>query len=111
MTVEETGSRARYRSTRCGRAKVDITVEKGARLDDPDELALFLTERYRLYSGVRGRLAFVEVEHARWPLYTAKVVGLEETIRQAAGLPDDHTPPLIHFSPGVVVRIGRIQPL
>lgn len=109
MKVEETGSRARYVSTRRGRATVEVTIEKGARLDNPDELALFLTERYRLYTTVLGQLSLVEVEHGRWPLYAAQVISLEETMRRAAGLPSDHAPPLVHFSPGVMVRVGGIQ--
>ena len=46
------------------------------------------------------------VEHEPWPLQQATLVSLEETVRRAAGLPDDTAPPLVHYSPGVRVRVG-----
>jgi uncharacterized protein len=106
MCVHATGrSRIEYTSTRAG-AIADITVEVGKALAQPDDLVLFLTERYRLYSCFLGRLVMAPVEHEPWPLRHAELVGFKETVRRAAKLPDGGAPALVHYSPGVHVRIG-----
>jgi uncharacterized protein YqjF (DUF2071 family) len=111
MSVQATGrNRIEYTSTRAG-AVVDITVDVGQALAPPDDLVLFLTERYRLYNWFLGRLATASVEHEPWPLHRAALLGLKETVRQAAKLPYGDTPTLVHYSPGVHVRIGALRPM
>jgi uncharacterized protein YqjF (DUF2071 family) len=106
MSVQAMGrNRIAYTSTRAG-AVADITVDVGQALARPDDLVLFLTERYRLYTWFLGRLATVSVEHEPWPLHRAELVGLKETVRRAVKLPDGGAPALVHYSPGVHVRIG-----
>jgi uncharacterized protein YqjF (DUF2071 family) len=70
---------------------------------------LFLTERYRLYTTFWGALASAPVEHRPWPLHQARLVTLRETIREAAGLPHGNAPALVHYSPGVHVKIGWLS--
>ena len=109
MTVRATArNRIRYTSARAG-AAADITVEVGEALARPDDLTLFLTERYRLYTRFWGRLATAKVEHESWPLHRAALVGFQETVRQAANLPDGDAPAFVHYSPGVPVRIGALR--
>lgn len=108
MAVETTGSRVRYTSARAG-SEAMIAVEIGDPLADPGGRALFLTERYRLYSTYRGSLAVSEVEHKPWRLHRAALVGLTETVRSASGLPNHATPLLVHYSPGVHVRVGGLH--
>ena len=110
MRVRATGRRLEYTSARVG-AEATITVETGEPLTDPDDLALFLTERYRLYTQFLGYLAVAPVEHKPWPLHRATLVGLQETVRQAVDLPADDAPSLVHYSPGVHVRVGWIHRL
>jgi uncharacterized protein YqjF (DUF2071 family) len=105
MRVSIAGRRMHYESARAG-AAASITVEIGEPLPDPDDLTLFLTERYRLYTRVLGLLAMAPVEHEPWPLHRARLVDLKETVRRAAGLPDGDRPALVHWSPGVGVRVG-----
>ena len=105
MRIGVTGNRTHYTSTRKD-ARAAITVAVGERITQPGALILFLTERYRLYSRILGGLAMAAVEHEPWPLQQATLVSLEETVRRAAGLPDDTAPPLVHYSPGVRVRVG-----
>jgi uncharacterized protein YqjF (DUF2071 family) len=105
MRIHATGHRMHYTSTRKG-ARAAITIDVRERLTQPGDLVLFLTERYRLYSRIRGVLAMAAVEHEPWPLQRATLVNLEETVRRAADLPDDATLPLVHYSPGVRVRVG-----
>jgi uncharacterized protein YqjF (DUF2071 family)/hemerythrin-like domain-containing protein len=108
MQVRRTGQRVEYTSARSG-AKTAIVVEVGEALPDPDPLALFLTERYRLYTRWLGQLAVASVEHAPWPLHRATVPRLTETLRRAAGLPSHDAPALVHYSPGVHVRVGGLR--
>ncbi len=70
------------------------------------ELVEFLTARYRLFTVVAGRLAAAEAEHPRWPLRQAGVLGLDQNLLTAAGLPSPAGDPLVHACPGVPVRIG-----
>jgi uncharacterized protein YqjF (DUF2071 family) len=102
MQVISAVRRVRYESVRAGAAAA-ITVEVGEPLPDPDDLTLFLTERYRLYTRLLGRLAMAPVEHQPWPLHRARLV---ETVTGAAGLPGGGRPALVHWSPGVRVRVG-----
>ena len=71
-----------------------------------DELAHFLTARYRLFTMIAGRLAVAEAEHPPWPLHRAEVLGLDQDLLPRAGLPPPAGDPLAHASPGVPVRIG-----
>src|SRR5207247_5852748 len=109
MQVRRAGARVEYESSRHAGGKVKITVEPGNRLGAPSPLALFLTERYRLYSLYAGKLAFANVEHEPWPLHDARLLHLEETVRQGAGLPTTSGPELVHYSPRVEVRLGRLR--
>ena len=38
-----------------------------------DEVATFLTERYRLFSTIAGTLVYAPVEHVPWPLREVRV--------------------------------------
>jgi hypothetical protein len=46
------------------------------------------------------------VEHAVWPLETARVLTLDQTLTDTLGLPRPEGEPLVHFSPGVEVQAG-----
>jgi uncharacterized protein len=72
----------------------------------PGTLDHFLIERYVLYSSSGGRLRQASVSHAPYPLQPALVDGLDETLSAAAGLPGPAADPLIHYSPGVSVRVS-----
>jgi uncharacterized protein YqjF (DUF2071 family) len=108
MRVGTPGARMIYESARRWpdrRARTRIEVERGGGME-ADELAVFLTARFRLYSVIAGRLAYADVEHAPWPLEAAHVLAAEQTLTDAAGLPRPEGKPLAHFSPGVRVRVG-----
>ena len=77
-----------------------------------DELALFLTARWGLFSSwYGGRTAFAPVDHAAWPLHRAELLDLDDDLVVAAGLPAPHGEPHVLWTPGVRVRIGRPRPL
>ena len=71
------------------------------------ELDRFLTARFRLYTLLRGRLAFAQVEHEPWPLHAAKLLQLDQDVVHCSGLPVADGIPLAHYSPGVHVRVAR----
>jgi uncharacterized protein YqjF (DUF2071 family) len=75
-----------------------------AELGDRDH---FLTARWVLFSVLAGRPLFARAEHQPWPLYRAEAVTVDDGLIAAAGLPAPRGAPLVHYSPGVDVRIGR----
>jgi uncharacterized protein len=105
MTVRKEGRHVEYRSARPD-AIVSVRVHVGERLDQPDALTRFLTERYRLYARHLGRLVTAAVAHESWPLYDARLEACNQTLTRWARLPAEHAPELVHYSPGVHTRIG-----
>ncbi len=108
MRVVREGQEVHYESHRRWPdqlAMTKIRVAEGELVEQGD-LEIFLTARFRLYSFIRGRLSYTRVAHPPWPLYTARVLTLEQTLTTAAGLPDPIGSPLAHFSPGVVVKVA-----
>jgi uncharacterized protein YqjF (DUF2071 family) len=67
----------------------------------------FLTARWVLFSVLAGRQFFARAEHQPWPLHRAEALTVDDSLISAAGLPEPHGEPLVHYSPGVDVRIGR----
>jgi uncharacterized protein len=112
MSVRVEGERLGYRCRRRwpgpAGARCDADVERGTPLAqaERDELAHFLTARYRLFTVVAGRLACAEVEHPAWPLHHARLIHLNQDLLQSAGLPAPNHDPILHASPGVPVRVG-----
>jgi uncharacterized protein len=108
ISVRAAGNRISYRCRRHNTAstRCDAEVEMGAPLAGRDELAEFLTARYRLFTVIAGNLAAAEAEHRPWPLHQATVLRLDQNLLADAGLPDPVGAPLAHASPGVAVRVG-----
>lgn len=111
MRVERQDDRVTYWSEGRGwrrPVRHRITVQPGAALagHELNDLDHWLTGRWRGWTRVAGRLAEVPAQHQPWPLWRAEVVTLEETLLQSVGLPPPRDAPLVHFSPGVDVRLG-----
>jgi uncharacterized protein YqjF (DUF2071 family) len=79
--------------------------------EDVSDLEEFLTARFRLYSVARGSLLSMPAEHGPWPLHQASMLGLRDRLVEAAGLPPPAGDPLVHYSPGVDVRVGKALPI
>jgi uncharacterized protein YqjF (DUF2071 family) len=97
-----------YRSSRMWPdrvARTQIRIEHEGALEK-DALAEFLTERYRLYTTLGGKLASAAIDHVPWPLQAARVLELEQTVTDAARLGHPEGPPLAYFSEGVEARIA-----
>jgi uncharacterized protein len=112
MAVHVAGDRVVYhcrrRAPAPSGARCDAEVVLGAPLDESerDELAHFLTARFRLFTVIASRLAAAEVEHRDWPLHQAELQRLDQDLLQNAGLPAPTGDPLLHASPGVGTKIG-----
>ncbi len=78
----------------------------GAGAGSPDH---FLVERYTLYVMRGPRLYRGRVRHTAYPLHSATVERLSESLRAAAGLPAGTEPALCHHSPGVDVEIFALE--
>jgi uncharacterized protein YqjF (DUF2071 family) len=114
----ERGDRVRYRSRRRpARASAvghDIAVVPGRALSEGELSAFdhFLTGRWRSYTRIFGRLFSVPVAHEPWPLWTAEVGDLHESLTEACGLQRPAAEPVVHYSPGVHdVRLGAPWPV
>ena len=97
-----------WRNPPFGRAESSIAVLRGAPLEAGD-FDNFLTARYRLYTMWGKRLAFAQIEHAPWPLHTARVLRLEQNLIERSGVLRAEGPPVVHFSPDLEVRIGPLR--
>jgi len=95
------------RRTWPSRASTSIRVSIGDPIESPDELSVFLSARWGLYSrGIGKGVRYAPVDHETWPLWTAKLESLNDTLLIAAGLSAPVGDPHVMFSPGVSVRIG-----
>lgn len=117
MRLWRDGNQIHYRTRRRwpgpAGARGDAVIEIGDPLppDGIGDLDRFLTARFRLYARVGTKLAFAPVEHAPWPLAAARVIGLKQDLVAAAGLPAPQGDPVVHYSPGVDVRVGALRVL
>lgn len=90
------------------RAHSSTTIEIGQAIPQSDELSVFLSARWGLYSrGLFGGLMYAPVDHEPWPLHQAQLKAIDQNVVEAAGLPTPSGDPHVMFSPGVSVRIGR----
>jgi uncharacterized protein YqjF (DUF2071 family) len=112
MTVAKVGALMSYRSRRRwpgrGDEQCEVDLELGERLR-PEELTEFdhyLTARWRLFGTWGRRLLTARAEHDPWPLHRASVQGWRDDLVIAAGLPAPSGQPVVHWSPGVDVKVG-----
>lgn len=88
-------------------SSTDISLSIGEPIESPDDIAVFLSARWGLYSkGFRGSLRYAPVDHEKWPLYCATLLNLDDSLVRAAGLSTPRGEPHVMFSPGVSVRVG-----
>jgi uncharacterized protein len=110
MQVTSQSGTVRYRSRRkwphSSRRFTDIAIEPGGP-GELTELDHFVTARYRLYTAIRGRLGYAQIEHDPWPLRRATLLEINQNLIEAAGLPSPQGAPLVHYSAELDVKIGH----
>ena len=112
MRVRRSGDVIGYRTTRRWPAPVGVggrlVVRPGALLTSRDPAADFLTARWGAHTFVRSRTMFVPNEHEAWPLHSATLLHLDDSLVAAAGLPGvvDRPPDSVLWSPGVHATFG-----
>jgi uncharacterized protein len=99
--------RRRWPGPRAALSRVHVSVGAPFGPDEASERDHFLTARWRLYSVMAGRLVSARACHQPWPLYRASAQVADDHLLTAAGLPAAQGEPLVHYSPGVAVTIGR----
>ncbi len=75
----------------------------------PHSLEFFLAERYILYAIRQNTLLSGQVHHTQYPLQTAELLSLDESLLAAAGINRPNHPPLAHFAHGVNVDIFPLR--
>ena len=107
MSVNPLPQEVEYASKRhFGVGEAHIVIRRHSPIQ-PNERERFLTARFRLYTKIAGKLAFAQVEHEPWPLESATALKVEQNVIENSDLPLASGEPLVHFSRGVYVRIGR----
>ena len=112
MSIDHQGDEWTYTSRRRwprGEASSEMRIRVGEAMapDELSELDHFLTARWALGTRFGRRLMWAEVDHDPWPIHRAELLELDETLLGAAGLPRPAEDPVVRWSPGVEVRIGR----
>lgn len=115
---DPTGTVIRYTSTRRWPSSKSTVVAESRvtiRIGDlipaaniaPDGLGAFLSARWALGSTFLRRLVWADVAHPTWELHEAELLECNESMVTATGLPPPSGDPIVLWSPGVEVRIGR----
>ena len=98
--------RRRWPGPRGAASRVSVRPGERYRPAELTDLDHFLTARWILFSARGSRYRFARACHQPWPLHRAEVTGLDDGLLAASGLPRPHGDPLVHYSPGVDVRVG-----
>lgn len=88
-------------------SRTTVRVGPPIQPSDLQERDHFLTARWTLFSVAGSRCRYADAWHEPWPLRRAEIGDLDDGLVAAAGLPRPVGDPLVHYSPGVDVRIGR----
>jgi uncharacterized protein YqjF (DUF2071 family) len=117
MEISQVGPVISYRSVRRWPEPRAVRSEVVIDIGDPfapaelNDLDHWLTARWRLFTSRSGRARRALAAHPPWSLHHATVVHLDDQLVRAAGLPAPLGDPLVHWSPGVEVRVGTRRPV
>jgi uncharacterized protein len=100
-------SRRRWPGPRAATSRLRVSIGTPIAPADVTPLEHFLTARWRLFSVTGSRSATARAAHQPWPLYRAQASVVKDRLLITAGLPAPEGEPLVHYSPGVDVAIGR----
>ena len=100
-------SRLRWPGPRPATSRLRISIGTPIAPADVTALEHFLTARWRLFSVTGRRAVSARACHQPWPLHRAEALVVDDHLLTTAGLPAPEGDPLVHYSPGVDVAIGR----
>jgi uncharacterized protein YqjF (DUF2071 family) len=107
MHIRRTGRRVRYNTLRRWPgprgAGGQIAIDVGDPIENPTELARFLTSRWRLFTHRRGDIYSAEIRHEPWPLHSASISQVDTSLVTEAGYGVSGAPHLL-YSPRVHVE-------
>lgn len=110
MQVEERDGVVSYSGSRSASSVSYRLVVRPGEPVEPTERDHWLTGRWRAYTRRARRLIETPVEHEPWPLRSAALERIEQTLTGSADVPGPDEP-LVHFSDGVhQVRNGISRP-
>lgn len=99
-------ARRRWPGPRGAISKLVVRRAAPIPIEEVEPRERFLTARWGLYTQLGQHLAFAPVDHPPWPLEHAELEHLDDEFVTSAGYPPPEGSPLVHYSPGVDVRIG-----
>ena len=70
-------------------------------------MGLLPDHRWGLYSTLGQRVLYAPIWHVPWPLRRAELLHLDDELVGAAGFRIPGDEPIVHWTPGVEVRVGR----
>ncbi len=112
MRISESGDTIDYTSSRRWprprHAGGRITVRVGEPVSAPSAVESFVTARFGLHTRWLGQTLWVPNHHEPWPLRSAHLTHLDDTLVAAAGLPGivETAPASVLYSPGVRTVFG-----
>ena len=114
MSLQRRGDVVQYECRRrcpAGGSRSSVTVEVGERyvVNELTDFDHRLTARWVLFSRAGKRHRYARAWHPPWPLHRAQAVSVDDQLLAAAGLSQPMDEPIVHYSPGVAVRIGAPQ--
>lgn len=113
MRIDEDGDRIEYTSLRRAPAPAGVASRVSVLRGEPFEPASltlfdhFLTARWVVFSASGRRYGYALAWHPPWRLHRAVALEVDDHLVEAAGLPQPQDEPLVHYSPGVEVRVSR----
>ena len=101
--------RRRWPDPQTATSRIHIRIGAPFTASDLNDRDHFLTARWVLFSAAGDRTRFARAWHTPWPLFHADPIDVDHRLFTMAGLPSPEGQPIVHYSPGVDVRIGRPQ--
>lgn len=110
LTVDYVSLRRATRARPAPRSRLGLVV--GPAIPEPAPLDHFLTARFGLHTTLFGTSLWIPNTHGPWPLHSAELLALDDTLVAAAGLGGlvgDRAPDSVLYSPGVRTTFGLPQ--
>lgn len=110
--IERDGTIEYLAKRHVGPGETTIVARPGTEAVVGDPTADFLTARWGLFTSRGGRTRYLPNHHEPWPLVTARLEHLDDTLLECAGIPGlvVRPPDSVLYSPGVTTRFGRPLP-